>query len=218
MNESGTLPAISLRLLRLHDRWQYRATGTLTPPGTEPRDLTGEITVSIAEDRLLGRADCMSIVFSQRFEVTVTDGSKQLLPAPEWMFSFVQDTASRDLSIVADNMTRTGSPRAAREPQVFYPGTWSLQTAYNNRLEFDNGDVVENTLGVFKQEQVETEAGSYRSWVARISSNSAATGLIEGTDWWTPELGAPARFATVSTTPDGSQMRFVATLVSSSIR
>jgi hypothetical protein len=37
-------------------------------------------------------------------------------------------------------------------------------------------------------------------------------------DWWTPELGAPAKFSTVSKMPDGSEMRFVATLKSSNVR
>jgi len=129
-----------------------------------------------------------------------------------------QDQESRDLAITADNMTRYGTPRIAEVPQVFYPGNWSAQTAYNNRLNFDNGDYVENILTVLGQERVETISGSFMSWKAKISSNSAATGLIEGMDWWTPELGAPAKFSTVSKMPDGSEMRFVATLKSSNVR
>jgi hypothetical protein len=160
----------------------------------------------------------MTILFSQKFEITQGDGSKQPMPAPEWMFSFVQDQTTRDLSIAADNMTRTGAPRIAKVPQVFYPGSWSSQTAYSNSLQFDNGESVHNKLAVFGQEAVETEGGSFASWVARISSESAATGLIEGMDWWTPELGAPTKFSTTSTMPDGSQMRFVATLKSSNVR
>ena len=107
------------------------------------------------------------------------------------------------------------SPRRRR---FSIPGSWSAQTAYSNRLDFDNGDYVDNTLTVFDQERVETKSGSFLSWKARISSESAATGLIEGMDWWTPELGAPAKFSTISKMPDGSQMRFVATLKSSSVR
>ena len=33
----------------------------------------------------------MTILFSQQFEIAQPDGSKQAMPAPEWMFSFVQD-------------------------------------------------------------------------------------------------------------------------------
>jgi hypothetical protein len=218
MKPSGIVPAISMRLLDPGDSWNYRAAGTLTPPGAQPLALTGHITVSIAGDRLAGRSDWMTIVFTQRFEITQADGSKQPMPAPEWMFSFVQDAGTRDVSIVADNMTKDGRPRIAKAPQVFYPGTWSSQTAYSNRLEFDNGEEVENTLNVSGQEQVETGEGSFPSWVANISSQSAATGLIEGKDWWAPDLGAPAKFSTSSRMPDGSQIQFVATLESSSVR
>jgi hypothetical protein len=217
MESSERSPATSLRVLRAGDNWAYDATGTLRPPGGEPLELKGEIMVSIVPDRLLGRPDWLTILFSQQFEITQADGSKQPMPAPELMFWFVQDEESGDLAITADNMTRDGAPRMAKAPQVFYPGSWSAQTAYSNRLDFDNGDCVENTLTVFGQERVETKAGSFLSWKARISSESAATGLIEGMDWWTPELGAPAKFSTVSKTPDGSEMRFAATLQSSNV-
>lgn len=192
--------------------------GTVTPPGAEPLELTGQITVSVQPDHLLGRSDFMAVVFSQQFEITQEDGSKQPMPAPEWMFSVVQDGTTRDVSVAADNMTRDGSPRTAKAPQVFYPGSWSAQTSYRNRLEFDNGDHVDNTLTVTGEEQVDTEAGSFSSWKATISSESAATGLIEGMDWWTPELGAPARFSTKSRMPNGSEMHFIATLKTSSVR
>ncbi|HZS53164.1 MAG TPA: hypothetical protein VFA65_02075 [Bryobacteraceae bacterium] len=218
MEKSVVSPATSLRLLRAGDSWIYAVAGSLAAPGAGALELNGEIAVSIVEDRLAGRADWMTILFSQRFEITQRDGSRQPMPAPEWMFSFIQDSTTRDLSIVADNMTKDGTARIAKEPQVFYPGTWSLQTAYNNRLEFNNGDEVKNTLTVFDCEQVDTEAGSFVSWVATISSQSAGTGLIEGKDWWTPDLGAPAQFSTSSTMPEGSRMRFVATLRSSNVR
>ena len=212
MEISKPSPATSLRILHLGDNWVYSVTGTLTPEGGAPLPLTGQIAVSIVPDRLLGRSDAMAILFSQQFHVTQADGSKQGMPAPEWMFSFVQDGASRDVAITADNMTPGGTPRKAKAPQVFYPGNWSDQTAYSNRLDFDNGDSVENTLVVFGQEQVETESGSFLCWKSTIGSRSAATGLIEGMDWWAPELGAPAKFSTKAKMPDGSQMRFVATL------
>jgi hypothetical protein len=218
MENSQPSPATSLRLLHPGDSWIYQASGTLTPPGGQPSDLTGEISVSIVPDRLAGRSDWLTILFSQQFEIAQADGSKQPMPAPEWMFSFVQDEESRDLAITADNMTRDGTARLAKAPQVFYPGSWSAQTAYSNRLDFDNGDYVENRLTVFDQERVDTTPGSFLSWKARISSNSAATGLIEGMDWWTPDLGAPAKFSTISKMPDGSEIRFVATLKSSNVR
>jgi len=218
MEISKPSPATSLRILHLGDNWVYSVTGTLTPEGGTPLPLTGQIAVSIVPDRLLGRSDAMAILFSQQFQVTQADGSKQGMPAPEWMFSFVQDGASRDVAITADNMTPGGTPRKAKAPQVFYPGNWSDQTAYSNRLDFDNGDSVENTLVVFGQEQVETESGSFLCWRSTIGSRGAATGLIEGMDWWAPELGAPAKFSTKAKMPDGSQMRFTATLRSHNLQ
>lgn len=218
MRTASSSPATVLRLLHPGDRWTYGVVGTVTPPGAEPLGLAGQITVSVEPDRLLRRSDFMAIVFSQQFEISQKDGSKQPMPAPDWVFSVVQDAATRDVSVAADNMTRDGSPRTAKVPQVFYPGTWSSQTSYRNRLDFDNGDHVDNTLAVIGDEQVETESGSFSSWKASISSRSAATGLIEGMDWWTPELGAPAKFSTKSRMPDGSEMHFVATLKSSSVR
>lgn len=218
MGTSNAGPATSLRLLRMGDRWTYRVAGTLTPPDSEPLALTGQITVSIERDRLLDRNGRMAIVFSQQFEITQKDGSKQPMPAPEWMFSFIQDPVTLDLSIAADNMTRDGKPQVAKVPQVFYPGSWSSQTRYSNRLDFETGDHVDNTLTVTGEEQVETGLGRLSSWVATISSQSAATGLIEGVDWWTPELGAPAKFSTRSKMPDGSEMHFAATLTSTSVR
>lgn len=218
METSKSSPATSLRILRLGDNWVYSVTGTLTPEGGEPLALTGQIAVSIVPDRLLGRPDAMAILFSQQFQVTQPDGSRKGMPAPEWLFSVVQDEASRDVAIAADNMMPGGAPRKANVPQVFYPGSWSSKTAYRNRLDFDNGDTVDNTLEVFGQEQVETESGLFFCWKSTITSQSAATGLIEGMDWWAPELGAPAKFSTKSKMPDGSQMRFTATLRSHSLQ
>lgn len=217
MQESQS-PATTLRRLRLGDRWLYKVAGTLTAPSGDPIPLAGQIEVSIVPDRLLQRSDSMSILFSQKLELTKSDGSKEAMPAPEWVFSFVQDPTTGDVTISADNMTPDGSVRVAKVPQVFYPGKWSSATTYENRLDFENGDSVENTLAVFGQEQIETQAGSFLSWKSKISSHSAATGLIEGMDWWTPELGAPAKFSTVSKMPNGSEMRFVAALRSSTVQ
>jgi hypothetical protein len=113
---------------------------------------------------------------------------------------------SRYVAIAADNMGPGGARRIANAPQVFYPGRWTSKTGYDNKLDFDNG-----------QEWVETERGSYLAWKSEIVSESAAMGRIEGVDWWTPELGAPARFSTNAGTPDGSRMLFVATLRESSV-
>jgi hypothetical protein len=215
--EKSLSPATGLRRLRLGDRWAYSVAGALTSPDGQSLPVTGEIEVSIVPESLTGRADQKAIRFAQTLEVLQPDGSKKPLPAPALMFSFVQDEGAGDVAIAADNMTPDGSPRIAKAPQVFYPGRWTAKTGYDNRLEFDNGDFVRNTLKVVGQEWVETGHGRYLAWKSEIASESTAMGRIEGVDWWTPELGAPARFSTDSGTPDGSRMRFTATLRESNV-
>ena len=113
---------------------------------------------------------------------------------------------------------RTAAHAASRRRRRFFiPGDGSSETAYDNRLDFDNGDFVSNTLKVVGQERVETERGAFLAWKSEIASESTTMGRIEGVDWWTPELGAPVRFSTDAGTPDGSRMRFVATLRDSNV-
>jgi hypothetical protein len=133
------------------------------------------------------------------------------------MFSIVQDVDTFDVAIAADNMGPGGARRVAKAPQVFYPGRWSTSTAYDNRLDFENGDYVKNTLAVVGQEWVETDRGAFLAWTSKITSESVAMGRIEGVDWWTPELGAPVRFSTDAGMPDGSRIRFLATLSDSNV-
>jgi hypothetical protein len=206
-----------LRTLRIGDRWAYRATGAITPETGAPQEMGGTIEVSIVADTLSGVAGAMMLTFAQAFEIRQADGTRAPMPAPAWMFSFVQDAATRDVAIVADNMGPGGALRVAAAPQIFYPGRWSPDTAYANRLEFADGDFVSNTLAVTGQEWVETPLGPYLSWKAGITSESPAIGRIEGIDWWTPELGAPASFETDSAMPDGARMRFRATLIRTNV-
>jgi len=210
-------PAPQLRKLRLGDAWAYSVAGSLTSPDGRSLPLTGEIEVSIVPESLSGQSGQKTIRFSQTLEVLQPDGSKRALPAPTWMFSFIQDADTADVSIAADNMAPGGATRIARTPQIFYPGRWTGETAYANQLDFDNGDFVRNSLKVVGQEWVETARGKYLAWKSEIMSESTTMGRIEGADWWAPELGAPARFSTDAGTPDGSRMRFVATLRESNV-
>jgi hypothetical protein len=210
-------PAAELRKLRLGDRWSYAATGSLTSPDGGTLPLTGEINVSIVPEEMSGRDDHMTIQFSQDFQLLQPDGAKKPLPAPTWMFSFVQDADTADVAIAADNMGPGGARRTAKAPQVFYPGRWSHTTAYDNRLDFDNGDTVKNRLTVVGQECIETARGSFLAWKSTITSESVTMGRIEGVDWWAPELGAPVRFSTDAGMPDGSRIRFLATLSDSNV-
>jgi len=217
IKDEALSPAPELRRLRLGDAWAYSVAGSLTAPDGQSLPLTGAIEVSIVPESLSGQSGQKTIRFSQTLEVLQPDGSKRTLPAPTWMFSFIQDADTADVSIAADNMTPGGAPRIARMPQIFYPGRWTGETAYANQLDFDNGDFVRNSLKVVGQEWVETARGKYLAWKSEIMSESTAMGRIEGADWWTPELGAPVRFSTDAGTPDGSRMRFVATLRESNV-
>jgi hypothetical protein len=207
-----TSPAVALRKLRLGDSWSYSVAGSLASPDGGTLALTGEIEVSIVPDELPGRAVQTAIQFSQNFEVLQPDGARKALPAPTWMFSIVQDADSADVAIAADNMGPGGARRTAKAPQVFYPGRWSRNTAYGNQLDFDDGDYVKNTLAVVGEEWVETARGKFLAWKSNVTSESVAMGRIDGVDWWTPELGAPVRFSTDAGMPDGSRIRFLATL------
>jgi hypothetical protein len=216
-NEETHSPAPKLRELRLGDRWAYSVTGSLTSQDGQSLPVTGEIEVSIVQESLTGRAGQKTIRFAQNLELLHPDGSKKTLAAPTWTFSFHQDAQTADVSIAADNMGPGGATRIAKTPQIFYPGRWTGKTAYANQLDFDNGDFVKNSLKVVGQEWVETACGKYLAWKSEIMSESTAMGRIEGADWWTPELGAPARFSTDAGTPDGSRLRFVATLRESNV-
>jgi uncharacterized protein YndB with AHSA1/START domain len=210
-------PATALRPLQRGDTWTYAVTGTLTPPGSKPLPLSGDITVAIVPDALSGTGDALAIRFARSFQVTQPDGSRTDLPAPVMLFSVVQDSATHDVAIAADNMGHGGKPRTAKVPQVFYPGAWSRDTGYANRLDFDDGDFVVNTLAVVGQEWVDTAIGRFSAWKATVASESPVMGHIDGVDWWTPELGAPVQFSTDGGLPDGSRMHFVATLSRSTV-
>jgi hypothetical protein len=205
-------PAAALRTLRPGDSWSYSVAGSLVSPDGGTLPLTGKIEVSIVPDELPGRAVQLAIQFSQNFEVLQPDSGRKALSAPTWMFSIVQNGDTADVAITADNMGPGGARRTAKAPQVFYPGRWSGATAYENQLDFDNGDYVKNTLAVIGQEWVETARGRFLAWKSTIASDSVAMGRIEGMDWWMPELGAPVRFSTDAGMPDGSRIRFLATL------
>ena len=210
-------PAARLLPLHLGDVWVYAVSGTLTPPNAAKLPLGGEITVSIVADTLTNFPGGLAIRFARNLHILQPDGARTALPAPVFMFAIAQDPASGDVAIAADNMGQAGKARLARAPQVFYPGRWSPGTTYANRLEFDDGDYVVDTLAVVGQERVDTPAGSFLAWKAEVASESSAMGRVEGVDWWPPELGAPVRFSTEGGLPDGAHMRFVATLRSSNV-
>ncbi len=188
----------TLRRLALGDTWQYQVEGSL---GGQP--IHGTIVVSVeARPKTV-----LTLVFKQALRV-----QGETLPMPDGRFMFVQDADTADLSIVGDNMGPRGTDRLATRPQLFYPGHWCEATTYANQLDFNGGGFVRNTLAVIGQAPVATAIGVYPAWVARFTSEGSAMGRLAGTDWWTPELGAPVRFETRSTMPGAGPMHVLATL------
>ena len=191
----------ALRLLRVGDAWHYAVEGTVGE-GDHARPVSGSIVVSVEPDPV-----AMMLVFRQSLAI-----DDVVLPTPAGIFLFTQETETGDLSIVGDNMGEAGRRRLAFQPRLFYPGRWSARTRYDNRLEFEGGSFVRNTLAVECQDRVVTPLGVHSAWVAHFSSEGSAMGCLAGTDWWAPELGAPVRFESHSTQPGGRAMRICATI------
>jgi len=205
-------PATQLRTLRCHDLWTYEASGTLVSDNAPPQNVRGDIAVTIASDPAWQAQGALTLVFSQDLQIVGSRGELTALPAPDWRFAFRQDTTSGDVAILGDTMTPNGAWRVAIAGQIFYPGQWSANTAYDNVLDFGGGTFVQNTLRVMEHEEVATPAGAFNAWKAQISSESSVMGRIEGVDWWAPELGAPVKFTTDAGLPDGSRLRLRAVL------
>ena len=180
LNDKTASPAVELRKLRLGDRWSYTAAGSLTSPDGGTLPLTGEIKVSIVPESMSGRDDQMTIQFSQNFEVLQPDGARKPLPAPTWMFSFVQDADTADVAIAADNMGPGGARRMAKAPQVFYPGRWSAPPLTTIGSISTMATMSRTRLAVVGQERVETARGSFLAWKSTITSESTSDGPNRG--------------------------------------
>lgn len=209
--------ATELRTLHIGDAWEYAVTGTVTPPDGACLPLQGTIAVSVTLLTLATAIEVAAICFAPRLRTLAADGSRSAFPAPLGVFGFQQDATTHDVCLVADNMGPGGAHRVAQAPQVFYPGRWSLTTAYANCLDFGADGYVENTLTTIGTVLVTTPLGRFTAWKAPITSHSAQMGRIEGTDWWTPQLGAPIQFETVTHAPDGSRVHFAAAMTRTSV-
>ena len=118
-------PAPGLRKLRIGDSWDYSVAGTFIPPDGALLALTGEISVSILPEHGSDHKVSRIIQFLQKFRVTQPDCSHRAMPAPVWMFFFVQDAAEARQSVrhtsrtIWDLVARGESPRWRR---CFIPG------------------------------------------------------------------------------------------------
>ncbi|MBC7734639.1 MAG: hypothetical protein H7306_22550 [Bacteriovorax sp.] len=192
------------------DWWAYDVTGSAGREGREAA-VRGVVRVSV-EARMAGGRLRRAIVFAPQHRIVGVDGAAGAFPMPTGLFYFEQDPASLDVAITGDNMGPGGSDRFALVPQVFYPGRFGPDTAYDNVLDFSPLGRVANTLHTVGIETVHTPLGAWAAWKAPISSTSEQFGQVVGCDYWRPGVGAPLRFEMTATGPDGSRLSTVAVL------
>lgn len=203
-------PGRQMARLQAGDWWEYTVEGSATREG-RTLALRGEVRVTIEQREAGGRLR-NAIVFAPNHRIVGVDGPAGVFPMPTGLFYFEQDATTMAVSIAGDNMGPGGSDRFAHAPEVFYPGSFDVDTAYDNVLDFSPHGRVANTLRVTGIETVDTALGRFAAWKAPISSTSEQFGRVEGCDWWRPALGAPLRFEMIAAMPDGSGLQTVAVL------
>jgi len=203
-------PGRQMALLHTGDWWEYTVEGSATRQGRTIA-LRGEVRVVIEQREASGRLRD-AIAFMPNHRIVGVEGPAGVFPMPVGLFYFEQNPTTRAVSITGDNMGPGGSDRFAHAPQVFYPGSFDADTAYDNVLDFSPHGRVANSLRTVGVENVATALGTFAAWKAPISSTSEQFGRVEGCDWWRPALGAPLRFEMVATGPDGTLLQTIAVL------
>ena len=225
------------------DYWVYSLTGTLTPPkGAPPPGApsgpppggapggapggppggaapTGPIAiggtfVEYAETLMFNGAPTLALAVTENIQV---DGASIYgnNPVPVGIFYVKQDPVTKVVYSIGDNMGPNGLIRISKHPAEFYPGSWSKHTAYDDNLDFTNGEATNLYLNVTGTQTIKTPIGDFQSWVA--PNGASGGGLSDsGIDYWTPQLGAPVAFTTTATLPNGQINHVVATLTKSS--
>ncbi len=195
------------------------AIGGPTPPSgaapSGPVPLTGTF-VETVETRMFQGQPTLALVVVQNLTANGVSiyGSN---PAPQQIFYVQQDPKTNDLLVVGDNAGPGGTDEAATTPAAFYPGSWSASTSYNDALAFPSGNQTGLYLNVTGTQTVATRIGNFDAWVAPNGATTATGGVLAtGIDYWTPQLGAPVAFSTVTNLPDGSVRTLNATLIKSS--
>ena len=210
MSTASDDPGCRMARLGEGDWWEYAVEGSVARDGrTMP--LRGEVRVTIERREAGGRLRD-AIVFTPNHRIVGVEGPAGVFPMPVGLFYFEQNPTTRAVSITGDNMGPGGSDRFAHAPQVFYPGSFDADTAYDNVLDFSPHGRVANSLRTVGVENVATALGTFAAWKAPISSTSEQFGRVEGCDWWRPALGAPLRFEMVATGPDGTRLQTTAVL------
>lgn len=206
----------TLSTLTPGDRWVYAVTGESTQPASDQTPAAsvpvgGTIAQGI-ETRAFEGVPTLSLVSAQRLTVGgVSIFGEQ--DSPVGIFYLRQDPATKDVLVLGDNLGPNGTDRVAVQPGVFYPGSWSTSTAYDNTVVWSSGETTRLSLSVSGTQTVTTPLGDFEAWVAP-TGNRESNGVVNlGVDYWTPQLGAPVAFDTTTTFPNGGAIHIVGTLV-----
>jgi hypothetical protein len=196
-----------LRVLTVGDYWEYSVEGYVEH-GDQRTPLHGSSTVTV-EQRTTPHGTFNALVFRRLLHLSGVEGPEGDLSPPPGLFYITQNDETLAMYILGDRMGTDGVDRFAAEAQVFFPGRWTVETSYENTLDFGHSGSVINTLKVTEVVEVETALGRYCAWKAPITSQSDQFGTVTGCDYWTPQLGAPIQFDMVMPCPNGSTMTTV---------
>ncbi len=137
---------------------------------------------------------------------------------PVGLFWFRQDPVTRDVRFIGDNHGADGAPRAALGAGgLFMPGAWGVGIEYDKPIEWAGGGWTRNWMKVDGVETIATGLGPRAAWRAPNRSNGSEGIIIDGTDWWAPELGQPVQFDANTRLPDGTVLRIRAVLESTNV-
>ncbi len=204
--ESSAGPATSLSMLTPGESWSWSLKGQFTPPGGgQAVPLSGTQNEDV---EVLPFQGGTSLAFVSTQNLTLPDGTPLFgsQPPPKAIFYFNQDPTTGTVYVTGDNQSPDGSTRIPENPIVFIPGQWSPTTSYDNPLVFSSGESEDISLNVTGATSVTTPLGTFNAWVAPTNAVDSTGVSHPGTDYWTPELGAPAAFTTGTQLPDGSSI------------
>ncbi len=223
--------ASNLATIKVGDYWVYSLTGTITPPpGAPPPGApsggppggaapTGPVPiggtfVEYAETLMFNGKPTLALAVTEDIQIDGASiyGSN---PVPVGIFYVEQDPVTKIVYSIGDNMGPNGSVRIAKQPAEFYPGSWSTKTAYNDNLDFTNGEATNLYLNVTGTTTIKTPVGNFQAWIA--PNGAGGGGLSDtGIDYWAPQVGAPVAFETMTTLPNGQINHVIATLTKAS--
>lgn len=217
---AAATPSAMLSTLTPGEFWTWSLSGSVTQPASgqvpgSAAPLSGTMFENVEVLPFQG-SPTLALVSTDSLTVGGVSIFGDQVP-PQGIFYIQQDPATYDVLVVGDNQGPNGTLRVAAGPAEFIPGAWSLSTSYANTLSFPAGDATTLNLSVTGTTIVTTPLGDFAAWVAPNEAVDSTGVVHAGTDYWTPELGAPALFNATTTAPDGGVTEITATLTGASI-